>query len=160
MNNPHQCPQQDEAQLLTFYGATNSIQTRLQLPYPHRLAWDLRKSVHSFSSHSRVCDSTERVLSRVLDHYGMERIRELVLDRWGGCLSLRKMRGGSQWSMHSWGIAIDYDPDRNRLQWGRAQAAFARPEFDAWWRFWEEEGWVSLGRTRNYDWMHVQAARI
>ena len=70
------------------------------------------------------------------------------------------MRGGTRWSTHAWGIAIDYDPDRNQLKWGRDRAAFARPEYDAWWRLWEEEGWVSLGRTRNYDWMHVQAAKL
>jgi len=57
------------------------------------------------------------------------------------------------------GGSADFDPERNRLQWGRDRAAFARPEYDAWWRQWEEEGWVSLGRTANFDWMHVQAAR-
>lgn len=62
--------------------------------------------------------------------------------------------------LHSWGIAIDYDPDRNQLQWGRDRAVFAGPDYDAWWQFWEEEGWTSLGRTRNFDWMHVQAAKL
>ena len=85
---------------------------------------------------------------------------KLRLDRWGGCLNVRKMRGGSSWSMHAWGIAIDFDPDRNQLKWGRDRAVFARPDYDAWWRCWEDEGWTSLGRTKNYDWMHVQAARL
>lgn len=158
--NPNSWPEQQEAALRAFYGETGSNQVRLQLPYPHRLSWDLRQSVNAFSCHARVHDSALRALTRVFDHYGLERIKQLRLDRWGGCLNVRRMRGGSQWSMHAWGIAIDYDPDRNKLQWGRAQAAFARPEYDPWWRFWEEEGWVSLGRSRNYDWMHVQAARI
>lgn len=158
--NPNSWPEQQETALRAFYGETGSDQVRLQLPYPHRLSWDLRQSLNSFSCHTRVHDSALRVLTRVFDHYGLERIKQLHLDRWGGCLNVRKMRGGSQWSMHSWGIAIDYDPDRNKLQWGRSQAAFARPEYDSWWRFWEEEGWISLGRNRNYDWMHVQAARL
>ena len=38
--------------------------------------------------------------------------------------------------------------------------AFARPEYNMWWKLWEEEGWVSLERQRNFDWMHVQAARL
>ncbi|MCF8078467.1 MAG: hypothetical protein K9K88_04215 [Desulfobacterales bacterium] len=46
------------------------------------------------------------------------------------------------------------------LKWGRDRAHFARTEYDAWWRLWEEEGWVSLGRQRNFDWMHVQAAQL
>lgn len=160
ITNPNRWPVQNEPALNAFFGTVGTNQKQLQLPYPHRLSWDLTKTVHSFSCHEKVHDSTHRVLTKVVNHYGMERIRELRLDRWGGCLSVRKMRGGSSWSMHSWGIAIDYDPDRNQLKWGRDRAAFAQPEYDAWWRFWEEEGWVSLGRTRNYDWMHVQAAKL
>ncbi len=160
--NPNGWPQQDEAQLNEFYGKVDTPQVklvRLILPYPHRLAWDLRTTVNSFSCNVKVHDSAKRVLQGVFDHYGMERIKDLGLDRWGGCLNVRKMRGGTRWSMHSWGIAMDYDPARNRYKWGRDRAAFAHPDYDAWWRFWEEEGWLSLGRTRNYDWMHVQAAK-
>ncbi|MFV0437900.1 MAG: M15 family peptidase [Desulfopila sp.] len=158
--NPNTWPVQNQQEMHGFYGETGANQVRLMLPYPHRLAWDLRQSVLSFSCHAKVHDSVLRALTRVVDHYGMERIKELRLDRWGGCLSVRKMRGGSRWSMHSWGVALDYDPDRNRLEWGRGRAAFAQPEYEPWWRCWEEEGWVSLGRSRNFDWMHVQAARL
>jgi len=70
------------------------------------------------------------------------------------------MRGGNSWSMHSWGIAIDFDASRNQLRWGREKAVLAKPVYDAWWKAWEDEGWVSLGQERNYDWMHVQAARL
>ncbi|MEA5113163.1 MAG: M15 family metallopeptidase [Geobacteraceae bacterium] len=158
--NPNNWPDQGQASLNSFFGQVGQNQANLVLPYPHRLAWDLRQTVNSFSCNIKVRDSAQRVLTKVFDHYGIEKIRELHLDRFGGCLNVRKMRGGSNWSMHSWGIAIDYDPDRNQLKWGRDRAAFARPEYDAWWRFWEEEGWVSLGRSRNYDWMHVQAAKL
>lgn len=158
--NPNHWPGQNEADLNAFYGAVGENQVKLALPYPHRLSWDLRQTVNSFSCNAKVHDSALRVLTKVFDHYGMERIKELQLDRWGGCLSVRKMRGGANWSMHSWGVAIDYDPDRNQLKWGRDRAVFARPEYNDWWRCWEEEGWVSLGRTKNYDWMHVQAAKL
>ncbi|MDU0459372.1 MAG: M15 family metallopeptidase [Geobacteraceae bacterium] len=158
--NPHDWPLQDETELTKFYGKVGTNQVSLSLPYPHRLAWELKTVISSYQCNARVHDSIERVLQRVFDHYGMERIKELRLDRWGGCLNVRKMRGGSNWSTHSWGIAIDYDPDNNQLKWGRDKAAFARQEYEAWWRFWEEEGWSSLGRTRNYDWMHVQAAKL
>lgn len=158
--NPNAWPRQAEAELNRFYGEIGKNQTKLVLPYPHRLSWDLRETVHAFWCHAKVHDSAQRVLSRVLEHYGPERIKELHLDRFGGCLNVRKMRGGTKWSMHAWGIAIDYDTEFNRYNWGRDRATLARPEYDAWWRFWEEEGWVSLGRTRNFDWMHVQAAKL
>ena len=100
------------------------------------------------------------MLVRVLDHYGPERIRELGLDLFGGCLNVRRMRGGSAWSVHAWGAALDFDPERNQLRWGRARARFARPEYEKWWALWEAEGFLSLGRARDFDWMHVQAARL
>lgn len=73
---------------------------------------------------------------------------------------MRKMRGGSKWSMHAWGIAIDIDPSNNRLRWGKDKARLARPEYDEWWQIWEGHGWTSLGRVKDYDWMHIQAARL
>lgn len=158
--NPHGWPRQNEADLNAFFGGVGENMVPLKLPYPHRYSWDLRQTIDAFPCNVRVRESALRVLTRVFDHYGMERIKEMRLDRWGGCVNVRKMRGGSKPSMHSWGIAIDYDPDRNQLKWGRDKAAFAQPEYEQWWRFWEEEGWVSLGRSCNYDWMHVQASRL
>ena len=73
---------------------------------------------------------------------------------------VRELRWLHQRAMHSWGIAIDYDPDNNALHWGRDRASFALPAYDKWWDYWEAEGWVSLGRAKNFDWMHVQAARV
>src|SRR5690606_4487650 len=123
------------------------------------LAWDKSKKVARFSCHERIHAAAGRVLERVLDAYGPERIRLLGLDRFGGCLNVRRMRGGSAWSTHAWGAALDFDPERNQLRWTRARAQFARPDYERWWSLWEEEGFVSLGRTRDFDWMHVQAAR-
>ncbi len=157
--NPNGWPRQTpEDSLRAFYGDVNQHQVRLELPYPHKLAWNTRQVVNSYFCHEKVHDSLKRVLTKVFEHYGPDGIRSLNLDLWGGCLNVRKMRGGNRYSMHSWGIAVDYDPEHNQYRWGADRAAFARPEYDEWWRCWESEGWVSLGRLRNFDWMHIQAA--
>jgi hypothetical protein len=159
--NPNNWPsQKNEADLIAFYGQVGTNQTSVIVPYPHVIAWDKSKSVTKIRCHKKVSDSMVRVLTKVKDHYGMEEIKRLRLDIWGGCLNVRQMRGGSRYSMHSWGIAMDYDPENNRLKWGSDKATFALPDYNKWWDFWEEEGWVSLGRTRNYDWMHIQAAKL
>ena len=160
-HNPNGWPSQTpQDELFRFYGGVGENQAALVLPYPHRLAWNKAAVVYTFECHEKVRDSLHRVLSRVVEHYGIQEIQRLRLDLWGGCLNVRTMRGGTRYSLHSWGIAVDYDPERNRLQWGRDRAAFAQSEYDPWWRLWEEEGWVSLGRHRNFDWMHIQAARL
>ena len=153
-------PQKSQSELERFYGLVGQNQATIDAPYPHKLAWKKSTAVNQFSCHEKVHDSLERVLKRVLDHYGPEEIGRLGLDLWGGCLNVRQIRGGTRYSTHSWGIALDYDPAHNRLKWGRDRATFARPDYDMWWALWEEEGWVSLGRARNFDWMHVQAAKI
>lgn len=160
-DNPNNWPsQRTDEELIRFYGQPGQNQTRIQLPYPHKIAWNTEQTVNSFLCHEKVHDSLKRILDRVLDAYGPEEISRLRLDMWGGCLNVRKMRGGTRYSTHSWGIAVDYDPVRNQLNWGRDKAVFARPEYNTWWELWEEEGWVSLGRARNFDWMHVQAAKL
>ena len=158
-SNPNNWPDEEETLLRAFYGPVATHQTRIELPYQHRLAWNKNQKINSFICHEKVHDSMKRILERVLDHYGLDRIRSLRLDLWGGCFAKRKKRGGTSWSTHAWAIAVDYDPEYNRLHWNRDQAHFARPEYDTWWKLWEEEGWVSLGRAHNFDWMHIQAAR-
>jgi len=143
-----------------FYGEIGKHQTQILLPYPMWLAWDLRQSIHKMTLHEKVAPSALRVFRRIFEHYGKEKISALNLDVFGGSLAVRKMRGGSNWSMHSWGIAIDFDPAQNQLKWGKERATLDGPEYLPFWSFWENEGWVSLGRAKNYDWMHVQAARL
>ncbi len=143
-----------------FYGKPGENQAMLVSPYPLYLDWDLTASIKRFSIHEKCHDSALAVMKRVLDHYGPDKIKELGLDQFGGCLNVRKMRGGSAWSTHAWGIAIDWDADRNQLRWTRENARMARSDYARFLDLWEEEGWVSLGRARNFDWMHVQAARL
>jgi len=169
--NPNHWPKQKKSALNDFYGKvvvkskhniylTPSHLTKITLPYTHRLAWDKRQKVTKTTCNKKVAKSIVRVLTKVLEHYGMEEIKRLGLDLYGGCYNARTMRGGSKLSTHSWAMALDYNPGENKLKWGREKARFARPEYDKWWQFWEEEGWVSLGREKNYDWMHIQAAKL
>lgn len=158
--DPNGWPPESEAELTAFYGEPGRPPLeQIDAPYPLRLSWDLNTTVSRIACHRKVAGSVQRVLNGVLDCYGLDGVRELRLDRYGGCFAARRKRGGTSWSTHAWGIAFDFDPERNRLSWGLDRAAFARPEYDRWWRLWEEEGWISLGRVANFDWMHVQAAR-
>jgi hypothetical protein len=144
----------------SFYGAKGTGQTSLVLPFAMRIAWDLSSKVTKVSCHKRVADSLERIWVRTLDHYTLPEIQRLGLDLFGGCLNVRKMRGGSAWSIHSWGCAWDVDPDHNQLNFHRAKATLDNPPFDPFWRFVYDEGAIGLGRERDYDWMHFQFARL
>lgn len=155
---PASWPRQQDVEKV--FGPVGLNQTLLELPFPMRLAWDTRKLVYRFSIHEKVHDSAKRCFQRIANEYDEAGRKLIGIDLFGGCLNVRKMRGGSSWSMHSWGIAIDFDPARNQLRWGRDKARLAQPDCARFWRIWEEEGWVSLGRAKNYDWMHVQAARL
>ena len=158
--NPNNWPKMDEKSMTAFYGKVGMRQVTLELPYPMRLAWDKKVIVVEITCHERVKESLKRVLTQVLAAYGLPKIKEMGLDLFGGCLNVRKQRGGSNWSIHSWGAAIDIDPERNQLKWKRDRATLDNPEYDKWWEIWEKEGWVSLGRLKNYDWMHIQAAKL
>ncbi|MCH7397318.1 M15 family peptidase [Belliella sp. DSM 107340] len=157
---PSNWPKQYSTEFNNFYGLKGSNLVFANTPYPFKIAWNPNQQVSRFTCHAKVKESAERVLQKVLSHYGLQRIQELRLDYFGGCYNERSIRGGTLPSMHSWAVAIDFDPINNQLQWGRDRASFAKSAYEPWWRIWEEEGWVSLGRQRNFDWMHVQAATL
>lgn len=144
-----------------FYGAVGSDMVQVRLPYTMQLAWDNSVSVNRITIHRRCAQSAMGIMETARDAYGgPAAMSELCLDQFGGCLHVRKMRGGSRYSTHSWGAAIDFDPARNQFRWTDVRASLDGSEYDKWWELWEAEGWVSLGRERNFDWMHVQAVRL
>lgn len=149
-----------QAGVEAFYGKVGENQTSLESPYPLYLDWALSQKVGKFSIHEKVHDAALRVMNRVLSAYGDAEIHRLGLDQFGGCLNVRKMRNGQAWSMHAWGIAIDWDADRNPLRATSATALMATAPYAKFLDLWGEEGFISLGRMRNFDWMHVQAARL
>lgn len=133
---------------------------RLDLPFRMKIAWDLNTGIDGFSVHKKVHSSAARAFDKIYQEYGDDGIADLGINLFGGCYNCRKIRGGSRCSTHAWGIAIDFDPARNRLRWDHRQARLAKPDAIKFWEIWEAEGWVSLGRARDYDWMHVQAALL
>ena len=143
-----------------FYGAPGTNHTTVRLPYTMKLAWDTKTQITRLTINKKCADSFLTVMENVLRAYSLSDIKALRLDMFGGCYNNRKMRGGSKLSTHAYAAALDFDPSHNPLRAGADRATFARPEYDEWWSCWEKQGWVSLGRERNYDWMHVQAVRL
>ena len=164
--NPHGFPLQDQDSLLTFYGRNGEPDgnrpplVKVPCPWKLRIAWNMRQTRSFLWCHERVASSLGEILEKVHEHYGTAEIRNLHLDRFGGDYSPRRKRGGTTWSTHAWGIAIDWDPTGNKYSWGPHRAAFAKPAYRDWWEIWEQEGWTSLGRSCGFDWMHVQAAKL
>lgn len=147
--------------MVDFYGPVGENQTTLILPYTLKLAWDSTSTVKRLTCHTKVSESLYKIFENILKVYGEKELRKLRLDLFGGCLNVRKMRGStSSWSIHSWGAAVDLDPDNNQLKWNDGKATFAKKQYEPFWKIVEDEGWVSLGRQKNYDWMHFQAAKF
>jgi hypothetical protein len=147
-------------QAIKKYGTPNETGAgylvTLNLPYPMRIAWDIDSTVSRIRCHKDVADNFAAVFKDLFAHYGYAKIKELGIDLFGGCFNYRKMRGGSAWSKHAWGIAIDLDPARNTLKETSRTARFARPEYKEMIDIFYKHGFVSLGREKNYDWMHFE----
>lgn len=143
-----------------FYGAVGTGQTQIEIPFDMYLAWDKGARIRKMTLHNKVAASAKRVFEKVAATYSSAERKAIGIDLFGGSLNVRKMRGGNAYSMHSWGIAIDFDPERNGLHVNAPAARLSNADALPFWKAWEEEGWLSLGRARNFDWMHVQAARL
>ena len=137
-------------QLIKKYGKPTEQGTGylipISLPYPMKLAWDLNTKVTTIRCHRLVADKLKEVFNELLLVYGLPKIQELGLNIYGGCFNFRKMRGGNDYSRHSWGVAIDLDPERNQLKETSKTARFARPEYKDMIDIFYKHGFVGLGR--------------
>lgn len=159
--NPNSFPLEGHDTLSAYYGEPCKAQmVKVPCPWTLRLDWNLSQTTNSISIHHKLSDSLARVLEKIYQAYGDAGIKKHGLDRYGGSYNCRNKRGSStSWSTHAWGIAIDWFPSKNKLKWDSDKASLAHPDLDTWWECWEKEGWLSLGRNEDRDWMHVQAAK-
>lgn len=150
-----------QSQLRKKYGnpCTTSNHVQIELPYPMRLAWDKSVKVNKMTCHKLVAENFKNVFKDLLAHYGLPKLQELGIDLFGGVYNCRPMRGGTQFSTHAYAVAIDLDPERNQLKETSRTARFARPEYNAMHEIFYKNGFVGLGRERNFDWMHFQIAK-
>lgn len=149
-----------QAQMMDYYGNVGSNQVEILLPYRLKLSWEPQTSISKMTCHKKAASDFAAIFETILTTYGQSNITDLGLDLWGGTLNVRKMRGGTSWSMHAWGSAIDLDPDRNGLKTKWQDAQFSKKEYIPFINAWLGMGWISLGYEHNHDAMHFQRARI
>lgn len=149
-----------QAAVPNFYGERGSHLTSFEVPYDMVLAWDASARVKRITCHQLVADAALRVYQKTAGIYSAAERVDLGLNKFGGSFNIRKMRGGTSWSMHSWAIAFDHDPERNSLNTHKPKARLSQEDAVPFWEAWEAEGAVSLGRARDYDYMHAQFARL
>lgn len=131
--------------------------TVIILPYPMRIAWDIAKTVSKIQCNKLIADNLLEVFNDLLGRYGIDNLKSLGIDLFGGCVNVRLKRGSkTQWSRHSWGVAIDLDPERNQLKENHMTARFARPEYKDMIAIFYKHGFVGLGPEKDYDWMHFE----
>jgi hypothetical protein len=88
--------------------------------------------------------------SAAADQEILDWLNGLRLDLHGGGYNFRKKRAGRKLSLHSFGIAIDWDPLNNPM----GSADYTLPDW--WYDIWNQHGWTD-GRSFK-DPMHVQFA--
>ena len=143
----------------SVYGPPGREDNLVNVTPPYTLYYE-GQPVKTIRVHRLVAGRVAAALRAVLDHYGEARIRELGLDQYSGSYNYRSTSTGSSLSMHAWGIALDFDAENNTYGMRRPEARLSGDEYVAWWEAWEAQGAVSLGRERDYDWMHIQFARL
>lgn len=156
-NPPAKWPSQSEVRSgKSIFGKAGDESNLQSIVPPYPLYYE-GNQVKTIRVHWRIADAVLRVLERVKAIYGLDRIHALGLDVYGGSYNFRKTTTGTKYSMHAWGVALDFDPANNAYAMKKPRARFSAPEYNAWWDCWEAEGFHSLGREADADWMHVQA---
>lgn len=166
-------------EIIKHFGSPNDATnlTTLDLPFQMQLDWAPGTKVSKITIHKKVAPKFKDVCDDLLAHYGAEKIHELGIDQFGGCLFFRPQRGlenkyaaamkaknyglaYTYLSRHSWAIAIDLDADRNQLKWKKDKAQFGKPEYQAMIDIFYKHGFISYGRERNNDFMHFEIGVI
>lgn len=128
----------------------------VKVPENYPLKYDGQR-VKTIRIHKLVADRLEAALNDVINHYG-EDIEKVAPGAcvYDGSYNYRKTTGGSSYSVHSWGVAIDFDAANNSYSMHEPNARLSKPEYKPFLDIFEAHGFHWLGRRNDYDWMHGQ----
>lgn len=158
-------PRENQAELVKFFGDPRGrngevnkkwFAENMVLFYPPYPVWfgDERKvQLKRMYVHKKCLKTFEGAFAETLKVFGLEKIKQLNLDVSGGSFNYRLYRGGSNLSTHSYGCAIDMDPERNPFpkKWNAKHGlpldyVEIMEKHGFWWR----------GRDGDIDPMHFQ----
>lgn len=150
-----------DQEIIAIYGKPGDPENLItwNMPYPMRIAWDKNTTIQKTQCHRLLRDQLHSAFTEVLTVYGLVKIKELGLDLFGGLYNFRKMRGGNQWSRHSWAIAFDIDPERNGLKTPWAKAQLSKAEYKPFIDIMTKHGFINYGKLLNYDAMHFEVGK-
>ncbi len=143
----------------SMFGAPGCENELVSLSPPYPLFYE-GKQVKTIRVHRLIARHVKDALSEVLQCYGDAEIHRLGLNLYGGSYNYRNTSGGGCLSMHAWGIALDFSPAANSYATRAPRASLSHKDCERWWEIWESHGAVSLGRSCNQDWMHLQFAQL
>lgn len=143
----------------SMFGHVGCEENLVNIVPPYPLYYE-GKQVKTIRVHKLIADNVQQALQEVLEHYGLDGIHRFGLDQYSGSYNYRKTTSGASYSMHAWGIALDFAAETNAYSTHKPYATLSYPQCEAWWEIWEKHGAVSLGRERDVDWMHLQFARL
>jgi hypothetical protein len=132
--------------------------TQIVPAYPLRASWDTNLRIRKITCNRRVARSLSSIFECILKQYNGSQaaVQAAGLDLYGGCYCFRRVRGGAGLSLHSYGIAIDLDPDHNPL--GKLWKPDTGMMPEAVIEIFAEHGWEWGGLWKRPDPMHFQAA--
>lgn len=146
------------SQIIDIFGKAGDDRNlvTVPMPYPRKIAWDLKVVTNRMQCHKLVAPIFQKIHTEILKEYGLKNIQDLEIDIFGGCYNFRKMRGGSDWSRHSWGIAEDLNPTKNDLRMKMHQSQFGKKEYQPMIHIYYKNGFVNQGIEKGFDFMHFE----
>ena len=143
----------------SIYGKAGCENMLVSVPVPTNYPLKYSgKPVKSIRVHKYVADRLRAALKDIINHYGedMEKVAPAACV-YDGSYNFRKTTGTSSYSIHSWGLALDFDAANNTMKMSAPKARLSQPIYEPFWNILEYHGFNSLGRRGNYDWQHCQA---
>lgn len=142
----------------SIYGKAGCENMLVNVPVPANYPLKYSgKTVKTIRVHKYVADRLAAALQDIINHYGddIEKVAPgaCVYD---GSYNFRKTTGTSSYSIHSWGLALDFDAANNTMKMSAPKARLSQDIYKPFFDIWEYHGFMSLGRRGDYDWQHIQ----